>query len=729
MTEQVLRPLPLARHTQTLALFCLALFTSAAAMFMVQPMVGKMLLPLVGGTPAGWIVAMAFFQIMLLGGYTLAWWLARFSPRIHGAVFIAALLLGSLFLPVKMPVAVEGVGAFFVFKLLLISVGAPFVALSAASSTLQRLFTATGHPSAADPYFLYAASNLGSFSGLLLYPFLIEPAFSLPQQSHIWFYAYAALVVFAGACLFIPGRSADVKPAGKPLPLAWKRRLQWVALAFFPSSLMLGVTTHITTDLVAAPLIWVMPLGLYLLTFVVAFSKKNIIPQKLLQKLHPTIVAVAVGFVLLVQGMPSFSPYAMFWHVLTFTFVALLCHMRLAEVRPLEDERHLPEYYLMIALGGALGGVLNAFIAPMIFDRLIEYPAVLLLSCLINPRIQKPFALKYGIFFLLGATVMVAAAALKHEASALREVRNALLVAIFVLVTLHPRATIVVGAMLLVSSYFNNNFYSMKEDVHLTARNFYGTVRVYDHHFNKDSTDFHVRYLRHGTTTHSMQILNEGMQDMMASYYANWGPMGDIFEVQQPRKVAVMGLGAGTLACYHAPYRSFTFFEIDPLMADIANSEFSYLKKCPGAQPHKIIIGDARLEMAKLPENEKFDLIVMDAFSSDMVPVHLLTQEAITSYFDHLAPGGVIAANLSNRYIVIEKALSAVSDSLNLQNRFRFHETMNFPYSYPSKWMIIGRRGDDMTPYDKRTWVELAHPPGQAAWTDDYSSVASILKF
>jgi spermidine synthase len=403
--------------------------------------------------------------------------------------------------------------------------------------------------------------------------------------------------------------------------------------------------------------------------------------------------------------------------------------MRLAEARPLEDERHLPGYYMLIALGGALGGILNAFVAPVLFDRLIEYPAVLLLSCLVNPRIFKPFAFKYGIFLLLGACAMVAAAAFKQDAGMLTGLRNALLVAIFIMVTLHPRATLLIGALLLVSSYFNTNFYSIKEDVQLTARNFYGTVKVYDHNFHKDSTDFHVRYLRHGTTTHSMQILNEGMQDMMASYYANWGPMGDVYEVQQPRKVAVMGLGAGTLACYRAPNRSYTFIEIDPLMAEIANSQFTYLKKCPGAEPHKIIIGDARLELAKLPPEEKFDLIVMDAFSSDMVPVHLLTQEAITAYIDHLAPGGVIAANLSNRYITLEKALSAVSHSLGLKNRFRFHSTMNFPYSYPSKWMIIGRSGDDLSPYDKRTWVELTKPPGQIAWTDDYSSVASILKF
>ncbi|MEZ0262913.1 MAG: spermidine synthase [Alphaproteobacteria bacterium] len=730
MTEQVLNPLPLARQTQTLALFCLALFTSAAAMFMVQPMVGKMLLPLVGGTPAGWIVAMAFFQVMLLAGYSLAWGLARFSPRIHGAVFVGALLLGGTFLPVQMPaIQGEAIGAFLVFKLLLLSVGAPFVALSAASSTLQRLFTATGHPSASDPYFLYAASNLGSFAGLLIYPGMIEPMMTLPEQAHLWFYGYAALVVFASTCLLLPGRTADVKPAGKAAPLPMKRYLKWVALAFFPSSLMLGVTTHITTDLVAAPMIWVVPLGLYLLTFVAAFAKKPLVSQKLLQKIHPTIVAGAVGLCLLVQGMPAMSGYAMVWHLITFTVVALLCHMLLAEARPLEDERHLPGYYLLIALGGALGGILNAFVAPMILDRLVEYPAVLLLSCLVNPRIHKPFRLKHGIFLLLGACAMVAAAAFQQDASSLREIRNVLLVTIFIMVTLHPRATLAVGALLLVSSFFNTYFYTIKEDVKLTARNFYGTVRVYDHTFHKDSTDFHVRYLRHGTTTHSMQILNEGMQDMMASYYANWGPMGDIYEVQQPRKVAVMGLGAGTLACYKAPDRSYTFFEIDPLMADIANKEFTYLKKCPGAEPHKIIIGDARLEMAKLPANEKFDVIVMDAFSSDMVPVHLLTQEAITAYFDHLAPGGVIAANLSNRYIVLEKALSAVSDSLGLQNRFRYHTTMNFPYSYPSKWMIIGRSGDDMSPYDKRTWVELAKPPGQIAWTDDYSSVASILKF
>ncbi|TAL39832.1 MAG: hypothetical protein EPN97_01670 [Alphaproteobacteria bacterium] len=717
--------LPAARQSQTLLLFAGTLFVSAAAMFMVQPMVGKMLLPLVGGTPAGWIVAMAFFQMMLLAGYAAAYALSRFSPRTHGMAFIGLLLLGSLFLPVGLPQNAEGtIDAWLVFRLLSVSVGIPFIAISATSSTVQRLFASTLHSEAQDPYFLYAASNLGSFTGLLIYPLVVESYLTLPEQSHLWMYAYALLVLLSAACLLLPARAGYALPDGKAPTIPGKRKLHWIALAFFPSSLMLGVTTHIITDLISAPMVWVLPLGIYLLTFVVAFSRKPVIPFAILQKIHPPAVALAVALIVIVNGFMPTSFAAMGIHLFTFAVVSLVCHMRLAQMRPLEDDRQLPEYYMMIALGGALGGILNAFIAPLVFDRMAEYPLVLLASCAVNPLIRSPFSFRYGALFLLGGLIMMFMAIFAEQAIDLPALRNALLVIVFGLVTFHPRATIVAGAIVYIAAQFT--FIGM--DVKLMTRNFYGVIKVYDRTAFTPGQKYQLRVFRHGTTTHGTQILDKNLETIPTSYFSMLGPLGDVFQTFKPQKVAVMGLGAGTLACYSNPGSEFTFIELDPAVVEMAVTQFTFIERCKGARPNRIIVGDGRLELAKLT-GEKFDMIIFDAFSSDMVPVHLISQESIKLYLDRLAPGGALVFNLSSRYVRLEHTLSAGAVAAGLDYRYWIDNRMISPFLLPSSWLVMTRTDSRLDRLANKAWQKADIPPGTRAWTDSYSNVASVIRF
>ena len=721
--EATMKPAFAWRQAHTTVLFGTTLFVSAASMFMLQPMIGKMLLPLVGGTPTGWIVAMAFFQLALLAGYAAANYLSRFSPRSHGLAFIAALLLGCFFLPVDMQPQQGEANAFMVVRLLAATVGIPFIALSMASSTLQRLFSSTGHASAGDPYFLYAASNLGSFAGLLLYPAAAETLFTIPEQARLWLYAYALLIALAAACITLAGKPVPAPARAKAEPVPAKLRLQWVACAFFPSSLMLGVTMHITTEVLAVPLIWVFPLGLYLLTFVLAFARKQIVPLYWLEKAQPVFISVSIALIIIAMPTVSASWYGIGWHLLAFSAIALLCHMRLAGLRPLGNERQLTDYYLMIAVGGALGGVLNAFIAPLVFSRLAEYPIVLVLSCLLNPGLRTPYPPRHMLYCGLGAAgVLLLSFARKHLGLGFLEARDIVLTLIFALVTLHPRAVIAGSALLaVITPLFISPMKNMTSN-----RNFFGVIKVYDRNYMKDDERITIRTFQHGSTLHGLQVLNNPWETEPTSYFGRKAPVGDLFATLNPKKIAVMGLGAGTLACYANPSREFTFLEIDPAVIDMAKTKFTYLDKCKGAKPHRIIEGDGRLELSKLAE-EKFDLIMLDAFSSDMVPVHLVSLEAIEMYRERLAPGGMIAFNISNQYIKLSNTQAASAQAAGLESRFRFDKSTDRPFLFSNQWLVMARPGTDWNPLKEHLWA-TPEPQGLRPWTDTYSNILSVLR-
>ncbi len=720
--DAALRPPFACRQTHISVLFCAALFLSAAAIFMLQPMTGKMLLPLVGGTPSGWIVAMAFFQLALLAGYALANLCARLSPRMHGMAFIAALALGSFFLPVHLSQPEGAADAWMVMKLLAASVGVPFVALAMASSTLQRLFTASGHRAAGDPYFLYAASNLGSFSGLLLYPLLAEKFLTIPEQVQLWLGGYVALIVLAAICIGI-AKSMPATVYVKPSPLAAGLRWRWILYAFIPSSLMMGVTTQITTAIIAAPLLWVLPLGVYLLTFVLAFGKASPARLALAEKLHPMAVCLAFGLIFIATVSLDAPWLIMALLLACFGVVALVFHTRLAALRPLDDGQRLTDYYLMIALGGALGGVLNAFIAPVIFDRLHEFPIVLAASLLFHPGLKAKLARRDLISVSAGGIGLLIWSVMHHHAIGAPDVLEVFLVILFV-ATLRNTRFALAGCLLLMAMPF-----TMPRDGEggMYQRNFFGLVRVYERNFTMDNEKYHIRYFGHGTTLHGLQSLDPDIADIPTAYFSHGGPVGDIFHTFMPKNVAVMGLGAGTLACHHAPDRSFTFFEIDPAVVKIARDNFTFLRSCPGKTPHRIFTGDGRLEIAKL-KGEKFDLIILDAFSSDMVPVHLISVEAIELYKTLLTDNGMLAFNISNNYVRLDATLAAGAKAAGMQARYKYYGFVDPPMFFPSNWLLMARNGVDMAAFAKQGWV----PPvqnGERAWTDNYSNIIGIMRF
>lgn len=724
------------KNKLTLAVFSITLFVSAALMFGLQPMIGKMLLPLVGGTPAGWIVAMAFFQLMLLGGYFLAHLLSRFTPRVHALLFSATLAVGAIVLPVYLPVSLEGIdtpGPVDIFKLLFMTVGLPFLALSTTSSTIQRLFTTTSHKDSADPYFLYGASNLGSFAGLLLYPIVIEPLLPLSAQSQQWMLGYVGLIVLTLLCLAAAGKKQPEAPAAENTdtkPVDLKLKLQWVLLAFIPSALMLAVTTHLTTDIFSAPMMWVLPLAIYLLTFVIAFARKPPLNVKNVTQFHPILVAVTLGIMFLCRTSPvAVSWYAVFLHLAAFGATALACHMHLVQLRPVATPRHLTTFYLMLAIGGALGGILNAFIIPFTLDRLIEYPVLLILSLLVNPRFFEkrtgiPLKIIIGLavfmIILIGFIGMLPLSMTQRIDTTITVI-TAVVVCGIVFLSLNIRAAFICSIVMFLATQVLVPHTTIYED-----RNFYGYIRVTDIDVKINGVKAVERIVRHGSTKHGSQIMNENFETTATTYYTRNSPPAEIIRTYNPKDIAIIGLGAGTLNCYSTPENAFTFIDIDAHMVEVAQKHFTYLEKCQARQPPRLLIGDGRLELARL-KDEKFDLILLDAFSSDAIPVHLLTTDAIEVYLSRLNEGGTIAFHVSNRYFNLVPVLAKNADALNLQVYSKLRIPPARALEMPSLWVVMSRKDVNISPLMEMSWTAVPPLKRVKPWTDDDNNLMSAL--
>ena len=720
----------------SLVVFSFTLFLSAALMFALQPMVGKMLLPLVGGTPAGWIVTMAFFQAMLLAGYFLAHFLSRFPPRLHGILYVACLGAGCFFLPVGLAgtEVSDHAGPIDIFVLLSATVAIPFIAVSATSSTIQRLFMTTGHVHAEDPYFLYAASNLGSFTGLFLYPLAFEPAWGLAAQAQNWFYGFAALLALGVVCLTMGGAKASAHKEKEGEPVTNAQRLNWIVLAFMPSALLSAVTLHITTDVFSAPLIWVMPLAIYLLTFVVAFSRKQFFSMSDVARIHRLLVPVAVALVCVYNFNIRISVYTMFIHMVAFGAAALACHMLLAQSRPKGGGRQLTEFYLMMAIGGALGGALNAFVFPLLLDRLIEYPVLMALSVCLHPQFREKTALVPKMFMAMAGfslfmyLVFVSNAKSVLYATSLGQVNATMILADFILFTialmLGTSLRAACGGALVILFLYEA---VVPSDIVSTTRNFYGVVRVFDRQQDINGEEQTVRFMYHGTTTHGLQVRSPALEKTPTAYFWGGGPVGDIFALYNPKDVAVLGLGAGTLNCYTAPGRSFTFLEIDPAVRRVAESAFTFLSACKGDAPPEIVIGDGRLELARM-KDRKFDLIFLDAFSSDTIPIHLLTLEAVKSYADRLSDGGILMFNLSNRYFMLASPLRKIAEELGMKSRIALDVTpRDVTYAADSLWMALAPQNVSLSPLEDFGWAEFPLLDEAQLWTDDYSNLLKTM--
>ncbi|WP_298747289.1 fused MFS/spermidine synthase [uncultured Brevundimonas sp.] len=734
-------------------LFAAAIFTSAALVFVVQPMVTKLVLPMLGGSPAVWNTAMVFFQAALLGGYFYAHLLQRVaSIKWQVAVHLALLLAAALFLPLRIngwlgdpdpaaPIA-------WLLATLTLSVGAPFAVLSATAPLLQAWFARVraGYPDGENPYVLYAASNLGSFLALLSYPFVIEPLTSLFGQRMGWTGGYWTFLLMVAALAFLVWRrrlegEAGPAPLAATPPMPWRRKAVLVLLAAAPSSLMLGVTAHLSTDVASAPFLWVMPLALYLLTFVIAFQARPWIPLPV-----TLVVQAALGsvVVLIVAFRTLDLRIAFAVHILAFFFAALMCHQMLAARRPPPDR--LTEFYLLLSLGGVVGGAFTALLAPVIFNMVWEYPLVLVLVGLARPWSRRRLRGEEVGALAAVAVLTAAAAALSWWMTADPAAWAALWrrLPLFPLQTLcmlilgpavvcafllRDRAQAFTAALLMIA--LSAQFVTRGYDYSYSERSFFGVMRVANQRDEGLGGDVHV--LTHGTTWHGSQPRSPLHDCRPTLYYHPLTPIGQsagIVQDRGPARIGVVGQGAGTMAAYKRAGDSLTFFEIDPMVDRMSRDPrwFTYISDCAAGEV-RTVLGDARLTLGNEPAGT-YDLLIIDAFSSDAVPTHLLTVEAIEGYLRLLKPEGVVLLHLSNRNLEIVLPTLAAARALGrpaLHGLYVEDESLPQMAIASTEAVIISPTARGLADFrGKPNWRE-APETSVRPWTDDYVNLFGAL--
>src|SRR3954470_15480219 len=645
-------------------LFLLTVLTGSFLLFLTQPMIARMALPRLGGAPAVWNSAMLVYQGLLLAGYAYAHFLTRLRPRLQAGVHLALFALAALWLPIGLTGATlpaDAAPALWVPGFLAVSVGPLFFIVSAQAPLMQRWYALES--ARGDPYPLYAASNLGSFAGLLSYPLLVEPLLTLEQQSLLWSAGYALLVLMVAACaLTVPAAAVETPPrACGPAP-SWRRLLHWVALAAVPSGLMLSTTTHLTTDIVAVPMLWVLPLALYLLSFVIAFASRRG-PADHIVTIAPLFLLIAGGFAF--SGGSAQPLFTATLGLLLLLTVAVALHTCMYRLRP--EAAHLTAFYLAMAVGGVLGGAFCAILAPSLFDWAYEHPLLIAAAALLVPQApfipwaeRMPAALRWGL--VLAALVLSFAvdANLGPFDGPGTALAGSVAISLIALNFIGRRAAFALGLVALMLSY--GGWAKLQESRDgIRTRSYFGIYTVVTRHHPPS------RQLTHGTTLHGVQNLTPGGETEPTTYYARRSGIGYAMSSLPTfhganAAVGVVGLGSGTLSCYALPGQDWTFFEIDPAIPRIASdpSRFPFLSRCA---PHaRIVLGDARLSLARRPPG-RLDLLAVDGFSSDAIPIHLLTREALQVYRRALKPEGLLLVHISNRYLDLEPVLAAAAKS------------------------------------------------------------------
>lgn len=708
-----------------LGLFTTAIFLSAFLLFAVQPLFAKMVLPVLGGAPAVWSVALVFFQLMLLAGYLYAHLLIRYLPAKTGAfLHLAVMALGALFLPLELaknfgnpPVSGE---AAWLFGLFFVSIGLPFFALSANGPLLQAWFSRTQHERSGDPYFLYAASNAGSLLALLFYPVLLEPWLTLAEQGRGWTAGYACLgFLLLVLAFFLPRKTVHEERIVHD-PISWQRRAKWVFFAFVPSALLIAVTAHISTDVAAVPFLWVIPLVLYLLTFIIAFSRNSLLPSARVSLIVP--FAFTPLLLVLVSGFQFDNwPLMLFLHLLGFFALAMLNHARLAEDRP--EPARLTEFYFFISLGGVIGGIFSGLIAPHLFSNVTEYPLLAVLALLALPGLREVYR-RHGkrdavlALCALGFTVLAGLV--------LRQIVEDkilwLVVAIIIGTVLIADRRRPLRVLLLSAGALVFLPYLQKTPANLiTKRSFFGVHKVYD------SNDNQFRVLQHGTTIHGAEYKDPAREKEPLTYYAKMNNFGQVLQAARLQgaigHIGVVGLGSGAMACHVQPGETITYFEIDPAVVNLARSEFNFLASC--APEARVVMGDARLTLADEPDGT-YDILIIDAFTSDAVPVHLLTQEALRLYFSKLAPQGKLLLHISNRNLEMESMLATSAAELGYHALARMEaldEKNAEQLITPSHVVVMAREEATLAPLSKMPGWEKLGETSTLAWRDDYSNI------
>lgn len=717
-----------------------SIFLGSFLLFLVQPLAGRILLPSFGGSPAVWTTALVFFQVVLLLGYLYAHLLPRVRPaRLRLGIHLGILALPLLFLPPRTPSGLDPSTAAWPEATLLLAlaaaVGAPFFVLATNSSLVQLWFSGTRRPGSEDPYWLYAASNVGSLLALLAYPFLLEPLVGLPGQGLLWAGGYAAFALLTGGLAIAGMRqgagdgagdrsphgpdttagTAMVTPTPAPdhrgalwidPPPSLLRRAGWVARAAVGSSLLLGLTTRITTDVAPLPFLWVAPLALYLVTYILAFA----LPHRLPRTSLAGSAAVGVGVSLLFPALPPGLPLTALVAVALWTlfFGALVCHRDLAVDRP--APRHLTEFYLWISAGGALGGVLNSLVAPLVFDSLAEVPLTLmalLVALHADPEAPRgfrgdPYPPRAG-FVTLGAIGLLLVGMLGGTPT-LWGMAAAGAVGGGLLVRRVP-VTLTAALLLLGGAYLASGPVTLLAQ----ERSFFGVHRI-------RIMGEEVRMI-HGTTVHGGQSLNPILRRVPRSYYHPSGPLGAAVAAQgEGARIGIVGLGAGALAVLTQPGQEVVYHEIDPVVEALAREHFTFLDDAPADV--RVVLGDGRLTVADLPEGY-YDLLIVDAFSSGAIPVHLLTEEAMELYLSRVRPGGIVLLHLSNRYADLRRVVRGYAE----------HSGRAYGIASWSPSADARREGADPTVVAAvaRDPALLASVPGDHRWTRLNPDVRPIL--
>jgi hypothetical protein len=721
--------------------FSATLLLSALLLFSVQPMVAKMLLPVLGGAPAIWAVSLCFFQMLLLLGYAYAHLLGRVGGRWGPAIHVALLLAAFLTLPVALPAAreppAEGV-QLWLLTVLAGMVGLPFLVVSATAPLLQAWFGRIGHRRSGDPYFLYAASNAGSLVALLAYPPLIEPLLTLSSQSRVWMWGFLLLAACIAGCAWImvgqepdTGLLSDENDSSAAAPVAWGARAGWVLLSLVPSGLLVAYTTYLTTDLASAPLLWVVPLALYLATFIVVFRERSLLSDRVLLMLQPVAVAGAVAANEW-TGDYSWAVSALLGLV-AFVITCLVCHSQLYALRP--GRRHLTGYYLALSLGGVLGGAFAALVAPLVFTGTWEFPLLLALGMFCRPALWRKLQ-TWRAAAALGAAMAAGAGALgllafllgRDVLTASSDLRLDVVCGIAVLLVLlsaagWPRAAASAAIAMVLAMIV---LPSAAVPVYVT-RDFFGTHRVIE------TASGNYRMLLHGTTVHGIQLNQSGTAALSRmiplAYYHPSGPLGMGLELARtaagegPLRVGIIGLGTGAMACYAKPGDRWRFYEIDPAVARIATtpSLFRYIARC--LPEPDIVLGDARLTIAREPDRS-LDFLLVDAFSSDAIPVHLLTVEALALYLRKLSDRGLLVLHISNQNLdlapVIESNVAAL-DGVSAV----YAEGKRAGGALASQAVLISRDPEMLSPVLGWHHARQLDKPAVRPWTDDYSDILS----
>jgi spermidine synthase len=709
-------------------LYALAVFASAALVFLVEPMIARMVLPRLGGSSAVWNTSLAFFQAALLAGYAYAHALQRLSSlRAQMIVHLVVLVLAALTLPLRITDALGAPSldqpAFWLIGVLAVSVGAPFAVLSATAPLLQAWYArlSSAETGGSDPYRLYAASNLGSLLALLAYPVLVEPLMRLKLQAWAWSGGYGlfVLVILALALVARRGRAHDLPPPEQAPPVRWTQRLVWIGLSAATSSLLLGVTAHITQDVASAPFLWVIPLALYLLTFVIAFQSRPLVAPSVALWLQAAFAPLAAALYALLSAPWLYQLGA---NLGAFFFTALVCHQALAARRP--APARLTDFYLSMSLGGVIGGAFNAFVAPVIFNAVWEYPIVLGLACLARPWGRGRLDL-WGVGALVSA-VLTIGVLLLPQITGMTTILILLTVAGGAAFLLRGRGLIYAVLVLALGLTSYQQLFKGKRQA---FRSFFGEVQL----VRVPAPEFGVvKIMVHGSTLHGAQAQNPAQRCIPTTYYGPGTPIATTIRTVQAlhpaMRMGAVGLGTGTVAAFTRPSDTLQFFEIDPLMVRIAfdPSKFSFVKGCAKGQV-SVTLGDARLSLEKVPDHS-YDLLLVDAFSSDSVPTHLLTAEAIRTYLRVIKPDGVVLLHLSNRNLELEGPAAA---SVRLAGGHPV--VQDYFSSAPSPYVESGAQailaaGDAKTlrPFIQRSDWEPTTIEARA-WTDDYVNVFGAL--